>query len=638
MAPLLLAGAWLLALGASAQPPGTVYLVMGSDTAIWNAGWTVDVYSPHPYYSQSSFTDTNSPSFKVMDPAWRGRFKDSFGQTIKFTWWMMGGNIYRAADNLNVPEPNTMTLYLMKKYHGAAIRQFGDELSLHYHTFLWSDYNGTGHYYWNQSRTFAECRDDFDVTLAQYLLDEDVFPVSFRSGWHYMDNGWQQYLNTLLPYSMDDNYGAYLPWYTNSLGPVGGVEDWSHAPSAFVPFHPSTSDYQVPGDGAGWNVRCIKMPVMRQVDMDHLFAQASNGVDQVACLWDHLPEDFVANVQRIAGLIAVACTNYPTVPFRYCTAVEAMQRWRGTTNWPPPQIDVQQDIRGQQVTLRIHTSTAIFQPQPFVALRDCFDRYTNPTSLCEPSGSNAWSLVLPVPLNRVAKVGIAVTDLAGNLATRLIRYLPDDLFIDDLDAQFSGLQGDWVSSTNAAWGTDARIARLGSNMTAQVQWSLPISSSGAYSIFVQVPPIENAASNVVFDLSASGSNLCSASFSAALPADQWIYLCATNLDPAVTNVLRMSVSGTNQPGTYAVADVVRVVPLAEAAPSLSIEAAASPVVLLIRGQPGQTCQLQRSASLTSAWTTLETLTLPGDGALQYEDKSPPSGMAYYRTVVGGALP
>src|SRR5262249_19132091 len=154
-----------------AAEPGRVYLVVGSDTAIWNAGTTVDVYTRHPHYSQDSFTIPGSPSFRVMDATWRSQYRDSFGQPVKFTWWMMGGDIYRDADNVNVPLANTMTLYLMQKYHGEAIRQLGDELSLHYHTYFWSDYNGDGKFYWNQSRTFNECREDFDVTLAQYLLE-----------------------------------------------------------------------------------------------------------------------------------------------------------------------------------------------------------------------------------------------------------------------------------------------------------------------------------------------------------------------------------------------------------------------------------------------------------------------------------
>src|SRR5579864_5475583 len=85
----------------NAGSPGTVYLVVGSDTAIWNGVGTVDVYSRFPYYAQDSFTASNAPIFQVMDPLWREQFKDSFGQPIKFTWWMMGGDIYRDATNIN---------------------------------------------------------------------------------------------------------------------------------------------------------------------------------------------------------------------------------------------------------------------------------------------------------------------------------------------------------------------------------------------------------------------------------------------------------------------------------------------------------------------------------------------------------
>ena len=126
--------------------PGTVFFVVGSDTAIWNypvkAPTTVDAYTRHPYYKQDFFTAPTGVAYQVMDQGFRDRFKDSFGQSLKITWWMMGGNIYRDATNLNVPLDNTMTLYLMKKYHGHRIQQLGDEISLHYHTFIWSDYNG----------------------------------------------------------------------------------------------------------------------------------------------------------------------------------------------------------------------------------------------------------------------------------------------------------------------------------------------------------------------------------------------------------------------------------------------------------------------------------------------------------------
>ena len=609
--------------------------MVGSDTAIWNAGTTVDVYTRHPHYSQDTFTVPGSPSFVVMDPTWRNQYRDSLGQPIKFTWWMMGGDIYTDADNVNVPLNCTMTLYLMQKYHGDAIRQFGDEVSLHYHTYYWSDYTGAGKFYWNQSRTFNESRPDFESTLAQYLLEQGVFPVSFRSGWHFMDQDWQQYLNQILPYCLHDDYGVYKAWYTNE--PIFGVEDWSHAPSNFIPFHPSTNDYQVPGQSPGWNVRSIKMQNLVQSQVNQIFAQASNGVDQVACIWEHLPENFVTNFARVASLIEHAAANYPAVTFRYCTAVQAMQLWQGLTNDTPPQLQVitTTNNSSQTITLTISTDKGIFQPLPFVALRDAFRNYANLTSLCAPTASNTWTITLPVPLSIIAKVGVAVTDPAGNLATRIIRFLPDDLYLDNLDPQYSELQGNWTSTTNSAWGVDARVALLGSNATAQAAWSLPIDASGFYNLAFQVPSFTNAATNLLFQLLANQSNVCSIAITSSLPRNAWKFLCSAYLDQSASNALVLTVAGTNQPKRLAIADVVSVVPVVSVPGlpgqnQLAITPSSNAYRIQFCGEPGTQCSILRSTNLVSGWTTLDSVPVPLTGVLEFEDRNPPPVDAFYR--------
>lgn len=198
---------------------GEVYLVLGSDTGIWD-GLGMSTY--HDYYGFSLYTDPQRNAYKVMDPSFREGIKDSYGNTLKLTWWIMGGNTYRYATNNNVPLDNTMVLYLMKKYHDDMIEHWGDEVTLHYHDWIWSDYNGDGKYYWNQSTKFSEFKEDFDLTLAQYLIEENVFPVSFRSGWHYMNNEWQNYLNQIIPYSLHDDYPNI---HVDTLEPLDNIYD-----------------------------------------------------------------------------------------------------------------------------------------------------------------------------------------------------------------------------------------------------------------------------------------------------------------------------------------------------------------------------------------------------------------------------
>jgi len=617
---------------------GTVYLVVGSDTAIWNAGWTVDVYTRNPYYPQDSLTSSNAPIFQVMDPAWRQQFRDSFGQPIKFTWWMMAGNIYRDATNINVPLANTMTLHLMQKYHGAAIRQFGDELSLHYHTYMWSDYNGNGVYYWNQTRTFNERRDDFDVTLSQFLLEEGVFPASFRSGWHFMDQDWQSYLNQLIPYSFHNNYAAWVPWYTN-LGPIAGVEDWSHAPSTFVPFHPSTNDYQLPGSGTGWNVRSVKIPNLTQPIVSQMFGQAAAGTDQVACFWDHLPENFVTNIAMLAGFLSKAASDYPGVQFRYCTAVEAMQRWRGLTNTAPPQLKVLEDFSSPTLNLVISSSAPIFQPRPFICCRDAFQQYHTLTSQCKAVGTNTWAVDLGLPTNLLARVAVAVTDEAGNVAIQTLRYLPDDLYLDNEDPQYSEAQENWTTTTNATWGTTSRVAVLQSNEMARASWLLPVSWQGLYRLAVQVPAFTNAATNVIFNVHQADKLLLSTLFPAGIPTRQWAFIGSVALDPSQTNWVDMVVNGTNQPGALAIADVLRMVPVSSATvPQMTDTSApvftafSSGYLLRFTGQPGARYLIQTSAEVDTGWSTAQQVSAGTAGALEFLDYKPSIGSKFYRVT------
>jgi hypothetical protein len=122
-------------------PQGKVYLVIGSDTAIWN---NMSVSKFNCTYNLDLFTAPASNTTVVMSETFRAPMVDSYGNKIKITWWMMAGNIFRYATNNNIPINNIMTLHLMKKYFGDKIEQWGDELSLHYHTFAWTDYDGDG--------------------------------------------------------------------------------------------------------------------------------------------------------------------------------------------------------------------------------------------------------------------------------------------------------------------------------------------------------------------------------------------------------------------------------------------------------------------------------------------------------------
>lgn len=529
---------------------GKVYLVLGSDTAIWE-GLSTSRYNCT--YKFGLYTDPARNAYTVMDPAFRAEMTDSYGTPMKMTWWMMAGNVFRFATNRDLPVPNVMTLHLMQKYHGEKVAMNGDELSLHYHTFYWSDYDGDGRFYWNQSKTFLECRDDFDVTLAQFLIEENVMPVTFRSGWHYMDNDWQHYLDQLLPYSY---HNAWPSKRTSDPEPIDNIYDWSQAPEEFVPFHPSPENYQLPGDGPGWNVRSVYMKRATTEILESIFEQANQGIDQVACFWSHLPEtDFPEQMQFVHQNAQTAAAKYPDVKFRYCTGIEAMQRWRGTADVAAPELTVNLVESGNTFKIQVQTNEPIFQPAPIVATKNIYEQYQ--LVPCVQTGTLQWETVDTFDKSLIAKIGVSVCDTVGNQTNQRLNILPDDIYVDNHDPGYQEISGAWTTTETVAWNLDARTTSLNEGETVQARWQPEIETSGRYNIFVQVPEISNPVQHQCFPIIANGVCVDSVKFERPLTAKDWNYLGTFELQAGGTHAVELLANSENQAGKTVAADVVK---------------------------------------------------------------------------------
>lgn len=532
---------------------GKVYLVLGSDTAIWD-GMSVSRYNCT--YNLSLYTDPTRNAQKVMDASWRLKLRDSYGTPMKLTWWMMAGNIFRYATNRNMPIPNIMTLYLMQKYYGEFIAQVGDELSLHYHTFVWTDYDQDGVWYWNQAKDFNESRADFDFTLCQFLLEENIFPVSFRSGWHYMDNHWQNYLDELLPFSMHNDWPHKR---TFDPEPIDNIYDWSISPATFIPWHPSKDDYRLPGDGPGWNVRSLHLNTARSRNiLDSLFYKANQGVDQVACIWGHLPEeDFVTNLEAIDSLAQLAAAKYPNVTFRYCSAIEAMQRWLGTSDTIPPNLTFEDFSAGDDVYFRIQSNEPIFQPQPYLAIKDIYENYYKVP--CQLTGTNQWQSTVPISRAIIAKAGVALCDSIGNQSKAFINFLPDDIYLDNADDAYHEQNGTWQTVTNPNyWHKGIRTCQITTQDSVVAKWQFTAPQSGLYKFFVQIPTVSNPASLVTYQILANEQPIATKSFNGDLLPDDWNYIATVNLQTQQTYVIRLVAYSKGNENKNVVADVIKI--------------------------------------------------------------------------------
>lgn len=540
----------MILLPASSRPQGTVHLVLGSDTGIWEG---MDVSKYNCTYLPGLFTDPSRNAYRVMDPSFRLGLRDSYGTPVKLTWWIMAGNLFRYATNTDVPLPSTMVFHLFRRHHAGSMRMWGDEVTLHFHTFHWSDYNADGRWYWNQARSFAESRADFDRTLAEVILEEEILPVSFRSGWHAMDNVWQRRLDEVLPYSLHNDWPAVR---RDTTEPIDNVYDWSRAPSTFVPFRPSPDDYQRPGNGRGWNVRSVFMSEADSAFMERVFAEASRGIDQVVCIWAHLPEtDFLENIRFVNSSAHAVAPRWPNVRFRYSTAVEAMQAWRRCADTTRPAVTMEEWGDSASVGWTVRSSEPIFQTEPLVAV---LDRERNHRLLpCTRTGQLTWQTTERVPRDMVARAAAALTDTAGNIGMTVRRYLPDDLYVDDLDAGFRTTAGTWQIPSGGGWGTTSRTCLLGAGDSATARWTPSIAASGPASIFVRNPSVTNPARHVLYRFLEAGVPVDSVMFTNGVPAQQWVYLGTRHLTAGTSHTLEMHVPGRLNTGLTAAADVAK---------------------------------------------------------------------------------
>ncbi len=403
----------------AAQSPGRIYVVYCSDTAVWGGLNVNNLYNTFNI-TDATYTSPSGNAARVMQSSFRLSISDSLGNPVKFTWFMMGGCLY----SFSLNSSTILALDLMLEYHGDEIAAWGDELSYHYHTWEWSDPNSDTVFHWNQAPTFSGCEADFEFTVAHMIIDHLVFFSTFRSGWNTMDNYWQNYLDDLLPYRME-NWSPNLR--LSDPEPVDNIYDWSRAPLEWVPYHPSKEDYQVPGTMRGWEARCMYNKALTQSELNGVFAQAAAGIDQVMVLWSHLPEaDFPEQITALHNMFVQGHALYPTVEFEYCTGIEAMQKWRKTADTEAPEVGLFLDRQESPWEFVIRTDEAIYQRKPFVAYRAA----SGIVSTCDATSlsQTSWQFTYDDVADPLEKIGIGVCDLAGNPAalSRVVEHFTLD--------------------------------------------------------------------------------------------------------------------------------------------------------------------------------------------------------------------
>ena len=567
--------------------PGIIRFVFGSDSSTPG----IHLYTKTANYANSNFDLFRSPTrqtARIMAPDFRDRFRDSSGEPFRFTWWMQGGSLYRYATNTNLPHNSLMSLYLMNKFHKESMERYGDEFTYHYHTWVWSDATGDGIYYWNQAYDYVDSRDDFFRNMAEALIEEDMFTVSFRSGWHFMDNDWQADLDDWIPFSL---HNAWPVNRTSSPEPVNNIYVWNEAPSDWVPFRPRSDNYMLPGGDRGWNTRSVHFRGVRESHIRDIFEAADRGIDQVPCIWSHVAENtFIEDLERVFGLIEMVAEEYPHIEFYYDTAIEAMQGWLQTDDTTPPVLDVDEVPAGEGHRIRVQSDKPLFMSRPFLAAKDVYGNHRR-VEMTEV-GPLTWESDEILTHRNAVSWSMAATDSVGNLSKYHRDWLPRIVYIDDEDvggADHGGVDhggtskhetgdhgafeygvggygaggfsvtGDWrvagYHEIDAVWGAQAHVSEQ-SDEPASARWNTTIPEAAHYDVQIRFPSGPELSGEVPYSVFLNGSEVRTGTME-NIVQDRWIYLYDLEIQAGDDIAVEIRRDGDGAASTLT-ADVVRI--------------------------------------------------------------------------------
>jgi hypothetical protein len=392
-------------------PTPIVYVVIAIDTEADNAHPTDSyhtVFDVHNYLRPTEGGDGTTIS-GIMDEGFRTTHRDSSGNPFKVSWFMEMDNYINQGQFADGIPFDYLTLYdLMMDNWGEEVEGWGDEIAYHHHFMHWDESR------WVRTKNLIGY-DWHNEALDYMILDGGFFPTAFRSGWLWTNNQLQAWIEEWMPI----DYSNMPDW------PV--YPSWMEAPTSWFPYHPSTSDYRVPGDMNHWIARCNEGPSQSTVDSAFAEAQSSGG-PVIYCWFAHKREDMRGRIASAQSDLEAAAQEYG-VPFEYATAKEAMQEVMGCTDTTPPVLSI---AEGEGV-YTITSDEELWGDHPYVAAKYVGVSglvYTH--TLATSVGTNVWEASLSAELTIITPpepyevvTATASSELDGHLASHAVDENPD---------------------------------------------------------------------------------------------------------------------------------------------------------------------------------------------------------------------
>jgi len=385
---------------------GIVYLVFAIDTEPYQID--PNKLEQIPNFGCFGYDDKVA---QAMESSWRGCYTDSFGDSLRLTWFVMSHEAF-----CHVPDGScTMVLDTLEKFR-SSIEQFGDEIAWHYHHADWTDPNEDGVYHWNQLLTFdrTSYTNGNDVNIAErmlnhLLIDRGFFPAAFRTGWEWENDPFSRWVEDIIPYDFSANPpNKQTP---KKREPLRNQNDWSRAPRGYRGYHPDSKDYQAAGKMHRWIFRVNGSN--KASEWNTIFQAARLGNDQIAAVTFHSYDNMCLLIDTLLPDF-MHRAELADVKVRFATASAAAAAIARKSALPAPTVRI--DRIGD--TLFIASDSLIFQNAPYCAVKTSEGVYRRAFAHAVLKQKGKWFYALEGTKGFVFACG--VTSLSGK--TAVARY------------------------------------------------------------------------------------------------------------------------------------------------------------------------------------------------------------------------
>jgi hypothetical protein len=199
----------------------------------------------------------------------------------------------------------------------------------------------------------------------------------------------------------------------------GRFGDWRRAPKSWTPYHPSHDDYQTQGNCRRWIARCLNVgtryKLLEESHVRQAFEQAQKDQPVVLAFTNHDFRDIRPDVRYVRELLEVVSSDYPNVPFKYASAVDAMRESLNLPEQEPCGLDLDVYKTEDRAVIEITSEVPTFGPQPWLAFKTRTGSYHFDNCDIEQP-FHKWRYVLDdhtFPLHTLSDIGVAANNAYG---------------------------------------------------------------------------------------------------------------------------------------------------------------------------------------------------------------------------------